>query len=129
VSVYNDMANDAGYPFGTDENEQMAALIQSNEMEEYHRAMEEQERREIISKAFDEVLMELGRATKKFGPMASPHEGYAVIKEELDELWDEIKKKISIVNTEDERRTKMRKEAIQVAAMGLRFIIDLGGAE
>jgi hypothetical protein len=61
---------------------------------------------------------ELDRATKKFGPFASAHEGYAVMKEEMDELWDEIKKK-----THD--RIRLREEAIQIAAMAMRFVMDI----
>jgi hypothetical protein len=39
-----------------------------------------------------EVLAELARARAKFPrPQASAHEGYAVLAEEVDELWDEIK--------------------------------------
>ena len=55
-------------------------------------------------------------------PMRSAHEGYAVILEELDELWDEVKK-----NPSKHPRLKeaMRSEAIQVAAMAVRFIIDV----
>jgi len=52
----------------------------------------------------------------------SVHEGYAIIKEELDELWDEIKKKES-----DRDSTRMTKEATQIGAMALRFLIDLCG--
>jgi hypothetical protein len=64
-----------------------------------------------------EVIQELGEATNKFGSFASTHEGYAVIKEELDELWDKVK-----VNASKE---ELRGEAKQVAAMGIRFMIDL----
>ena len=67
-------------------------------------------------KAIEEVLKEYSNATMKFGRFNSTHEGYAVILEELDELWDEIKNNSS--------RGRMRKEAIQVAAMGLRFMVD-----
>ena len=63
-----------------------------------------------------EIIQEYNRAIKKFGSFASTHEGYAVILEELDELWDEIKK--------NSNKKDMRKEAIQVAAMGFRFIVD-----
>jgi hypothetical protein len=56
-------------------------------------------------------------ATKKFGSFNSSHEGYAVILEELDELWDEIKDKKS-------NAQKYRKEATQVGAMAMRFILD-----
>lgn len=61
------------------------------------------------------VQKELLSAEDKFGPFNTPHEGYAVILEELDELWDEIKRK-------DRTLSAMREEAIQVAAMAIRFI-------
>jgi len=67
-----------------------------------------------------EVLRELLRAVEKFTPFHSGHEGYAVILEELDELWDEVKKRPSERNTQ-----KMRGEAVQVAAMAIRFITDV----
>lgn len=40
----------------------------------------------------NEVANEIGKATNKYGPIRSSHEGYAVIQEEVDEMWDEIKK-------------------------------------
>ena len=70
-----------------------------------------------VKKIMDEILQEYLRASKTFKPMASPHEGYAIIKEELDELWDEVK-----INSDP--LDNMRNEAIQVAAMGMRFVID-----
>jgi hypothetical protein len=65
------------------------------------------------------VAIELGHAIDRFGPMASPHEGYAVVLEELDELWAEVKDDKS-----SDHRARMRAEAIQVAAMAVRFIVD-----
>lgn len=65
----------------------------------------------------DRVLAELVKATEKHGPMLSQHEGYAVILEELDEAWEEIKRNNKEAATE---------EMIQVAAMALRFLIDVG---
>ena len=65
------------------------------------------------------VGIELTKAINSYKSFNSAHEGYAVILEELDELWDEVKKKPSKVDIE-----KMRKEAIQVAAMAVRFIND-----
>lgn len=35
---------------------------------------------------------ELAAANRRFRMFASPHEGYAVIREELDELVDEVRK-------------------------------------
>ena len=86
-----------------------------------------------------EVLEELNSAESKFAPFNSSHEGYAVLLEEVDELWDVVKlnpKKISnpgwlmAARDEDhyfklqidERKRMMRAEAIQVAAMAIRFI-------
>ncbi|MEU7814085.1 hypothetical protein [Pseudonocardia sp. NPDC049154] len=64
------------------------------------------------------VREELVRATAKFGPFASAHEGYAVIAEEVDELWDDVK-----ANDADGAIA----EAVQVAAMGARFVLDMEG--
>ena len=64
-----------------------------------------------------DVSSELLRATRKFGKFNSAHEGYAVLLEEVEELWIEIKKK-------KRSQHKMKKESIQVAAMALRMILD-----
>jgi hypothetical protein len=61
------------------------------------------------------VLGELDRATQLHGEFVSHHEGYAVILEELDELWQEIK-------TNPRNSDKVRKEAVQLAAMTLKFL-------
>lgn len=66
------------------------------------------------------VSCEVLRAMNLHKPMNSQHEGYAVILEELDELWGEIKKK-------EPDKIKMREEAIHVAAMAVRFCIDVCG--
>lgn len=68
----------------------------------------------------DEVFAELLDATARFGSFRSAHEGYAVILEELDELWEEVK---GVKGERSHRR--MREEAIQVAAMAVRFIMDV----
>ncbi len=71
-------------------------------------------------KNFDAVMTELETARDRFPAMSSEHEGYAIILEELDELWDEIKKSPS-----KRDKAALRREAIQVAAMALRFLEDL----
>ncbi len=65
-----------------------------------------------------EMELECEEASRKFAPFNSPHEGYAVILEELDELWDEIKQK-------SQPRERMREEAIQIGAMAIRFVQDI----
>lgn len=77
-----------------------------------------------IDRVMSMVRAELAAATLKFGPFASAHEGYAVILEEVDELWDEVKNNKRLSTTERQRR-----EALQIAAMGARFLLDVGTAE
>jgi NTP pyrophosphatase (non-canonical NTP hydrolase) len=74
---------------------------------------------EIYRPLIEEVLTEINKAKLKHGtaPFNSTHEGYAVLLEEVEELWQEIKS--------DNRSGNMRKEAIQVAAMILRFLAEL----
>lgn len=67
--------------------------------------------------ALAEIMLEHHRATQKFPPFRSVHEGYAIILEELEELWQEIKKK-------ERDKLKLQKEAVQVAAMAYRFLVD-----
>lgn len=65
---------------------------------------------------------ELEKARKKFPiPFASAHEGISVLKEEVDELWDLVKK--------DGPVDEMKTEAVQVAAMTLRFLEDICSGE
>lgn len=71
-------------------------------------------------RALTDILDEYGRATRMNGPFHTAHEGYAVILEEMDELKAEVWKKRS------ERELKrMRTEAVHVAAMAYRFLVDL----
>ena len=75
--------------------------------------------RNAVAIAQNEVLLELHAAIKKFPPMLSPHEGYAIILEELDELWEQVRM------PQPQSKALMRDEAKQVAAMALRFMADL----
>lgn len=70
-----------------------------------------------VKPALELVIAELNLARKKHPPMASTHEGYAVILEELEELWEEIKMREPVPE-------RLRDEAVQVAAMAIRFLID-----
>lgn len=71
-----------------------------------------------------EVLKELDRAEKKFGPFNSAHEGWAVLMEEVDELWEAVRMQYG-----PERHLQMHNEAVQVGAMALRFLIFLSENE
>jgi glutamyl-tRNA reductase len=70
--------------------------------------------------AISEVCDELAMAVKRYPSMKSAHEGYAVILEEVDELWDEVKKRPALRSIGE-----MRAEAKQIAAMAIRFMMDL----
>lgn len=71
------------------------------------------------------VLAETLRAKTLFPiDFHNQHEGYAVILEEIDELWDEVKK-----NQRDYDIPAMRKEAIQCAAMCIRFATELTSSD
>lgn len=64
------------------------------------------------------VREEVARAIDKHGGMASAHEGYAVIQEEVDELWDEVK-------ADRGYQESAMTEAKQIAAMGLKYLVYL----
>ena len=74
----------------------------------------------MIEELLAEVGNELERATAKHGPIHTLHEAYAIILEEVDEFWDEVKASQRSVLTEAQR-----KELLQIAAMALRTIIDI----
>jgi NTP pyrophosphatase (non-canonical NTP hydrolase) len=67
-----------------------------------------------------DIVNEYNRAVSMFSDFKNPHEGYATLLEEVDELWDEIKG-----NKKPGAIERMRKEAVQVAAMALRFLVML----
>jgi hypothetical protein len=67
-----------------------------------------------------EAALEAEQAGKLHGKLNSVHEAYGVILEELDEFWDEVRKK-----RENRSLASMRKELIQIAAMAIRTIHDL----
>lgn len=71
-----------------------------------------------IHPAIADVIEEYYAACQEHPPMHSAHEGWAVIKEELDELWEEVRKK-------NPSRELQYKEAKQVAATAIRFMIDV----
>lgn len=74
---------------------------------------------DTLDHVLSELREEVGRARARHAPMNSPHEGWAVIREELDpELWEHV-------CGDTGRSPEARKEALQVAAMGVRYILDL----
>jgi len=84
--------------------------------------------REWKRRRFDEVVallwQELLRAEAKHAPMVTPHHGLSVIRGEFRELEAEVDREKS-----DRMNPDMKREAIHVATMGVRFLMDLGKGE
>lgn len=68
-----------------------------------------------------DVDAELQRAEAKHRPMNSLHEAYAVILEEVDELWD-----LARLKSEARDPAAVRMELVQIAAMAWRAARNLG---
>lgn len=80
---------------------------------------------DMTKEVFDDVANELERAQSLgFGPPRSAHEGFAVILEELDELKAHVWMK-----QKNRDIDKMRKEAIEVAAMAIKFAVQCRDGE
>ena len=65
-----------------------------------------------MSNVLVEITIEIKKSRDAHGLFMGSHEGYAVILEEVEELWDEVKKK-------DRNFENMKKECIQIAAMAI----------
>jgi hypothetical protein len=100
---------------------------------ELHIGQEEtDERRRILERGQDsipatgsvlqEVAAELARARRRFAPMHSAHEGHSVIREEFEELWRHV-------CADTGESAEARAEAIQLAAMAVRYVVDVCGAQ
>lgn len=66
-----------------------------------------------------DVRAELEYAVERYPSFNTAHEGYAVLLEEVDELWDQVR-----VKQGSRSKDLLLAEAIQVAAMALRFALD-----
>jgi hypothetical protein len=66
--------------------------------------------------AIDRINNEYEYACKHFKPFTNKYNGYAVILQELDDLWLAIK--------EDHESYLVKQGATKVAAMALRFLTD-----
>ena len=74
-----------------------------------------------LSQALEEISEEVLRAKTMYPQhFVNQHEAYAVILEEVDELWTEIKK-----NQKNYDLKAQRNEATQAAAMLARLMVEL----
>ncbi len=69
-----------------------------------------------LSSVTNAVLLEVGRARSKHGPLRSPEHGVCVIVEEVGELGRAV--------LDGRPLAEQREEAIQIAAMGIAFVMD-----
>jgi len=70
MGVYEDMANDAGYRYGTDENRQMAQSIEADHYRQYQELEQEQAknaRREILFRRFGPIAVPKTEKEKCYG--------------------------------------------------------------
>jgi len=74
----------------------------------------------LFEAAITRVLTEFQRATNKYTAFASPHEGYAVILEKLNELEDLIS---------SSRNDRIDHKTTQICAMAIRFLVDVFDAD
>lgn len=72
----------------------------------------------------NKIQSEVKQAVSNWPSFNSAHEGFAVLKEEVDELWECVRTK-----QKDRDLEKMKKEAIQVAAMAVRFANEVCSEE
>jgi hypothetical protein len=83
---------------------------------------------EINQEKLDRILwflkQELESAMTQHPSFTSMHEGFAVIHEEFDELKAEVWKN---PRKHPDRLAKATTEALQLAAMSIRFLHDVGG--
>ena len=84
------------------------------------------------------VAQEIQQAKEKYGPFNSTHELYGVLAEELDEFWQEVKKKnsnTSIFESQEldyltcAKKKRMIHELMQIAAIALRGMSELQNDE
>jgi hypothetical protein len=75
---------------------------------------------ENLRRFYRDVDQELTRAMECYPRLNSAHEAYAVILEEVEELWQEVK-----VKQAHRDHAAMRKEAVQIAAMVARLVVDV----
>lgn len=71
-----------------------------------------------VVKIVMDVIDALIKAKTKHANMHSAHEGHSVIREEFEELWDHVK-------ADTGKSPEARKEALQLAAMAIRYVLDV----
>ena len=68
-----------------------------------------------------DCIAEYAAARAKYQPFHSAHEGYAVLAEEVDELWDWVRHRST-----DRSAAAAWQECVQIAAMAMAFATEVG---
>ncbi len=100
-------------------NTQTAYFIEADGLPE-QRYQISSEKQDQANENLTEIQIECQKAMFDWPEFHTAHEGYAVLLEEVDELWDEVKKK-----PKNRDSAKMKAECIQIAAMALRFATEI----
>jgi hypothetical protein len=66
----------------------------------------------------EKIRIEYKRSRQQFSPFHSGHEGYAVVLEELDEVWECVKNK-------EKTLEDLHSELVQVAAMACAMFVEI----
>ena len=78
----------------------------------------------MLKQFTEDMIEEWFRAEALYPNFHSMHEAYAVMLEELDEFWEQVRLKPYARDPE-----VIYRELIQIAAMALRTVTSLGGGE
>jgi hypothetical protein len=78
------------------------------------------QRVDLLETLVDRIVESVTEMEQKFDSVSGAHEAYGLIAEELDEFWDEVKKK-----EKDRNVDLMVNELIDTAGMALRAALSL----
>lgn len=72
-----------------------------------------------VDEVFDLVKSDYEDATKQFGSFVSAYDGLVILWKEFELLRDEM-----LFRENEEKIWAMQREAMQIAAMAIRFVVD-----
>ncbi len=78
----------------------------------------------ILGENSAKAFREASKAMEIWPAFNSAHEGFSILKEEVDELWEHVR-----TNQKKRDLEAMKTEALQVAAMALRFATEVCNEE
>lgn len=86
--------------------------------------MSMEQRQAALQRAVADASALAGRCVEKYGPFASAHEAYGVLREELEEFFEHVRQK-----PEKRDGVAMRAELIDIAAAALRYASEIAVME